>query len=230
MSTKLLITGDGQSELSSYLASGAGSVCLDLEDTVPDDRKAATRGLVPSFLAMSRPADCHAAIRLNPLSTRHGLEDILMLMDLAKLPDLVVLTKIEHAAEIHLLDSLLSGRCAAIPFSVIIETPRALANVESIAVASPRITSLSLGGKDLSKANRMARQWEALLYARSRVVNAAALAGIDVFDEPFHPRDDLAALRENCRRVKDLGFTGKSATDPRHAKIINAVFGADLVP
>jgi citrate lyase subunit beta / citryl-CoA lyase len=64
-----------------------------------------------------------------------------------------------------------------------------------------------------------------MLYARSRIVNAAAAVGIDVFDEPFHPRDDLEGLRQNCMRSKALGFTGKSTTDARHPKVINDVFG-----
>ena len=225
MSSKLLITGGLESSIAPALSSGATSVCLDLEDTVPEDMKVATRKLIPTFVAMSRPDRCEVSVRLSPLSTRHGLEDILTILDLSTLPDSLVLTKVESAEEILVYNQLLSGRCADIPFNVIIETPRALARVDAIAVASARVTSLSFGGKDLSKASRMNRDWEPMLYARSRIVNAAAASAIAVFDEPFHPRDDLDGLRQNCLRTKALGFTGKSTTDLRHPRIINEVFG-----
>ena len=226
MSSRLLITGGEAASIAPALASGARAVCLDLEDTVPDERKPATRGLVAGFLAGDRPPGCRLGVRLSPLSTRDGLQDVLLLLDLAPLPDFVMLTKVESADEVQIVAELLGGRHAAVPLNVIIETPKALANVEAIARASPRIAELSFGGKDLSKANRMQRSWEPLLYARSRIVNAAAMAGLGVVDEPFHPRDDLAALRENCLRVRALGFTGKSTTDARHPAVINEVFGA----
>jgi (S)-citramalyl-CoA lyase len=229
MSSKLLITGGLESSFAPALASGATSVCLDLEDTVPEEMKAATRKLIPAFIGMKRLDNCQVAVRLSPLSTRQGLEDILTILELSTLPDSLVLTKVESAEEILVFDQLLSGTCAHLSFSVIIETPQALARVDSIAVASTRVTSLSFGGKDLSKASRMSRDWEPMLYARSRIVNAAAAAGIAVFDEPFHPRDDLDGLRQNCLRSKALGFTGKSTTDIRHPRIINEVFGRSAV-
>jgi (S)-citramalyl-CoA lyase len=227
MSSKLLVIGGQKEAIAPALASGAGSVCLDLEDTVPDDMKDATRKLVPGFLGAKHPNACKLGVRLSPLSNRDGLVDILMVLGLDILPDFFILTKVESAAEVLIVNELLGGRHARIPFNVIIETPKALASVDDIARASPRIESLSFGGKDLSKALRMARTWEPMLYARSRVVNAAASAGIGVFDEPFHPRDDLDGLRENCRRVRALGFTGKSTTDVRHPVVINEVFSSD---
>jgi len=224
MSSKLLITGGDASLLDPAVSSGATSIALDLEDTVPDDKKVTTRDLVPRLLGMARPGGCKLGVRMSPLSTLDGLTDIQLVNGLERLPDFIILTKVESAPEVRIICDLLGGRLSGIPLSVIIETPQALANVDAIALASPRIESLSFGGKDLSKANRMTRTWEPMLYARSRVVNAAAAAGVSVFDEPFHPRDDLAALRENCRRVRALGFTGKSTTDIRHPAVINEVF------
>jgi citrate lyase beta subunit len=224
MSSKLLITGGQEALFPAAFASGATSICLDLEDTVPDGLKAATRALLPEFLRQGRSCGAELAVRISPLSTREALVDIPFLLDTAELPGSVVLTKVESAAEVLLIDELLGGHCKVVPFNVIIETPRALAAVDEIAAASPRVTALSFGGKDLSKALRMERGWEPMLYARSRIVNAAAARGIGVFDEPFHPRDDLEGLRQNCLRVKAMGFTGKSTTDPRHPSVINAAF------
>ncbi|MDO9712662.1 HpcH/HpaI aldolase/citrate lyase family protein [Paracraurococcus lichenis] len=228
MSSKLLITGGDAAAFAAAFASGATSIALDLEDTVPDDRKAATRALVPDFLGQGRAAGCHVGLRISPLSTRDGIEDIRLLLDAAVQPDSLVLTKVESAAELRLLDELLGGPCAALPLNVIIETPRAIAAVEEIARASRRVEALSFGGKDLSKALGAMRAWEPLFHARAMVVNAARGAGLGAYDEPFHPRDDLEGLRQNCLRVQAMGFTGKSTTDPRHPAVINAVFARPL--
>ena len=224
MGSKLLVTGGSESSFGPAFASGATTVALDLEDTVPEALKGATRALVPSFIARGRAAGCRVGVRMSPLSTRHGIEDILLLLELPMQPDSIVLTKVESPAELMLLDELLSGPCLGLPLNVIIETPRAVAAVEEIARACRRVDSLSFGGKDLSAALGMKREWEPLFHARARLVNAAKGAGVGAYDEPFHPRDDLDGLRMNCERVKAMGFTGKSTTDPRHPAVINAVF------
>jgi len=62
--------------------------------------------------------------------------------------------------------------------------------------------------------------WEPLLYARSRVVHAGALAGIEVLDSPYPELDNEPGLRENCEKVKALGMTGKCA---KHASQIATI-------
>lgn len=224
MSCKLLITGGQESVFEPAFASRPASVCLDLEDTVPDELKPATRALVPGFIARARETGCSPALRLSPLGTLDGLRDVLLLQELADLPDSVVLTKLGSVAELRLYEELLQGRCAGIELTAIIESAEGVNAVEAIATGSPRLKALSFGGKDFSKQMRMKREWEPLFHARSRVAHAAAMAGIGVYDEPFHPRDDLEGLRQHCLRVKAMGFTGKSATDPRHVPVINAAF------
>ena len=48
--------------------------------------------------------------------------------------------------------------------------------------------------------------WEPLLYARSRVVHAAASAGLDVIDVPFLDLDDPEGMEREARLAKGLGF------------------------
>ena len=57
------------------------------------------------------------------------------------------------------------------------------AGVERIATA-PHVTALLLGGVDLSADLGCSMDWVALLYARSRVVHDAALAGVCALDCP----------------------------------------------
>ena len=53
------------------------------------------------------------------------------------------------------------------------------------AAGGSKVSSLIFGGVDLSKELRCASAWEPLLYARSRVVHAAAVAGIGCMDVPL---------------------------------------------
>jgi (S)-citramalyl-CoA lyase len=66
-----------------------------------------------------------------------------------------------------------------------------------------------------------------MLYARSRVVHAAASHGLDAIDVPWLDLDDAQGLLEECRRVQALGFTGKATIHPKQLPVVNAVFTPD---
>jgi (S)-citramalyl-CoA lyase len=135
-----------------------------------------------------------------------------------------MIPKTGSAAEIRLYDTFLDGACAGVRFHVIIESAAGLEDVNGIARASDRIDSLLFGAVDMSADLGSANTWEAMLYARSRVAHAAALAGLDLIDVPFLDLEDEAALQREAARSRDLGFTGKAAIHPKQIPIINAVF------
>jgi citrate lyase subunit beta/citryl-CoA lyase len=62
------------------------------------------------------------------------------------------------------------------------------------------------------------------LYARSRMVLAARLAGIDVIDAPFAGFRDQESGRKDADFSARLGFDGKSAISPRQIPGIHAAF------
>jgi citrate lyase beta subunit len=74
---------------------------------------------------------------------------------------------------------------------------------------------------------RCEKAWEPLLYTRSRLVHAAASAGIDLLDVPFLNLDDPDGLAAEARACARLGFTGKAAIHPNQISIINAAFTPD---
>jgi len=170
------------------------------------------------------PAKVEPMVRVNPLSTAEGLKDILALRDCAAPPPALMLAKVGSAEEIRLYDELLTGICGAIRYHVIIESTDGLANVQEIANASPRIDSLLFGAVDMSADLRAEKTWEALLYARSRVVHAAARRGLDLLDVPYLKLDDLDGLETEASASCALGFTGKAAIHPSQIPIINRVF------
>ena len=66
--------------------------------------------------------------------------------------------------------------------------------------------------------------WENLLYARSRLVHAAAGANIDLIDVPSLNLNDAEGLEAAAKASAGLGFTGKAAIHPKQLEVINRCF------
>lgn len=207
------------------LDAGADVVCVDMEDAVALDRKDEGRKLaLPLFADASHPRVERMA-RINALSTAHGLKDLQVILDALAPPPALMVPKVKSAEEIQLLDALLSTDLTRhIRFCVIIETNQGLERAHEIARASERVDSLILGAVDMSAELRCEKSWEPLLYTRSRLVHAAASAGIDLLDVPYLNLDDLAGLRLEAAGCARLGFTGKASIHPTQIPIINEAF------
>jgi len=207
------------------LASGADMVCIDLEDAIAPEHKDEARAKTLALFAERQADDgVERLVRINGLRTRDGIADLHALLASARPPPALMLPKIKSAADVEALDELLDGAHANIRFHVIIETNEGLENCHEIAVASPRIDSLLFGAIDLSASLRVEPTWDALLYARSRVVHAAATAGLDLIDVPYLDLDDTAGLEAAARAAANLGMTGKAAIHPKQIAFLNATF------
>jgi (S)-citramalyl-CoA lyase len=227
----LFVPGLRPDRFAKALGSGADIVCVDIEDAVPLARKDEARALTFPLFGEVGPSHVETMVRINPLSTPEGLKDILALRDCTAPPKALMLAKPGSAAEIRLYDELLQGSCAGIRFHVIIESTDGLANVMDIANASTRIDSLLFGAVDMSADLRAEKTWEALLYARSRVVHVAARYGLDLLDVPWLNLDDQDGLKIEAEMSSALGFTGKASIHPKQIPVINDVFSPspDLV-
>lgn len=224
----LFVPGLRPDRFEKALEAEADIVCADLEDAVARDRKAEARSLTLPLFGKHARADIELMLRINGLSTPDGLKDLTALLEMASPPPAIMIPKIRSAEEVQLIDALLStGAAREIRFCVIIETNQGLERAHEIARASPRIDSMILGAVDMSADLRCQKAWEPLLYARSRLVHAAASAGIDLLDVPFLNLEDPDGLREEARRCAALGFTGKASIHPKQLAIIHEAFTPD---
>lgn len=207
------------------LESGADIVCIDMEDAVALERKDEGRAAtLPLFRERSHP-HVEQMVRINGLSTYHGLKDLQALIECASPPPSIMIPKIRSAEEVQLIDALLStGPARQIRFCVIIETNQGLERAVDIARASARIDSMILGAVDMSADLRCVKAWEPLLYARSRLVHAAASAGIDLLDVPYLNLDDASGLQAESTACARLGFTGKASIHPSQIPVIHDAF------
>jgi citrate lyase beta subunit len=210
------------------LDSGADIVCIDMEDAVARSRKDEGRALtLPLFQSNSHP-NVERMVRINGLSTADGLKDLSAIIESEAPPPSIMIPKIRSAEEVQLIEMLLSsGPARQIRFCVIIETNQGLEHAIEIAKSSARIDSIILGAVDMSADLRCEKSWEPLLYARSRLVHAAASAGIDLLDVPYLNLDDAEGLRKEATACARLGFTGKASIHPNQLAIIHEAFTPD---
>jgi len=210
------------------LATGADAVCIDLEDGVALKAKDSARRQALSVLANRSPTLAEVSLRINDVKTILGQTDLAELVNSGARPDALMLPKVSGEDEIKHVESVLASRNETLPLIVQIETARGLSAATEIARASSNISALFFGAIDLSSDLGCAVEWEALLYARSRVVLAAGLAGISALDSPFMNVQSVDALAEESRQVRRLGFAGKAAVHPSQVSVIQQAFSPSV--
>lgn len=189
---------------------------------MPPGRKAEGRTAVQAALRqIPRNGEVHLAARINSLRSLDGVADMLACLELRQTGlEALVLPKVETHDEVRWAGALADEANSHLDLYVIVETNDGLENCREIAKSHPRLKALFFGGFDLSTALGSAMAWEPLLYARSRVVHAAASAGIEALDSPFPEVDNLNGLRASAEQAKSLGMVGKAA---KHASQIPAI-------
>lgn len=207
------------------LAVGADIMCVDLEDAIAPQHKAAARAATLKWFAEAElDGTVEAMVRINAPRTPEGMRDIDAVLASPKAPPALMLPKVKSPAEITALAELFDELKIATRLQVIVETNEALEAAWEIARASDRIDAVFFGGVDMAADLRCHNSWNALLYARSRVVHAAAGAGVDVIDVPYLDLNDMDGMRAEAEAAAELGFSGKGSIHPKQVPVLNAVF------
>lgn len=207
------------------LASGTDIVCVELEDGIaPKDKEEARRNALALFETPQADDGVERIVRINSVRERFGFEDVQAVLASTAPPPALMMPKVRSPDEIEILDQLLTEAGHPTRLHVIIETNAGLESVFEIAQCSERIDALFFGGVDMAAELRCSNSWNPLLYARSRVVHAAASAGLDVIDVPYLDLEDPEGMRIEAERARDLGFGGKGAVHPKQIAALNEVF------
>ena len=207
------------------LKSGVDMVCVELEDGIaPKDKQEARRKALALFEAPPADDNVEKILRINSVRERFGIEDLSAILNSKSPPPAIMMPKVRTADEVVLVDQLLGEAQHLTRIHVIIETNEGLEAAHEIARASTRIDALFFGAIDMAPELRCDLSWENLLYARSRVVHAAASAGLDVIDVPHLDLDDMEGMRIAAEQARALGFAGKGSIHPKQIPILNEVF------
>jgi citrate lyase beta subunit len=206
------------------LRAGADCVCLDLEDAVPANSKSAARPDALNFLVGAGAKGPIRGVRINALSSAAGVRDLAGLADAAPKGGLLMLPKVESAAEVQLVASILDEVGSDTGLIALVETAEGLSAVEDIARASDRLRALMFGGIDLSAELGAHMNSDTMCVARARIVQAARAGGRDVLDVPELDFRNAEKVQNAAQNAVANGFTGMAAIHPSNLATINAAF------
>ena len=213
---------------SKALVSGADMVCVELEDGIaPKDKVAARAKALALFKKPQADDGIERIVRINCLRDAFGLDDVQAILATDTPPPALMLPKVRTPDEVVWLDDHLTARGHGCRLHIIIETNEGLEAAFDIAKCSSRIEALFFGGVDMAAELRCKNSWEPLLYARSRVVHAAASSGLDVVDVPFLDLEDVEGMKREAELVRELGYSGKGSIHPKQISALNEVFTPD---
>ena len=209
---------------------GADTVIFDLEDAVSISEKDAARQLVHNAIKRLK-YPCEVAVRINHIQTPFGLNDLKAILP-AK-PDLIRLPKAESADDIRIIDQIITEAEAingfasgSIQMMAAIETAKGLMHAYEIAIASPRMVALAIGGEDFIADLKTTRSkgGQELFVARSQLLLAARAAGLQAIDSVFTDANDEETFVTETQMIKGLGFDGKSVINPRQVRLVKEIF------
>jgi len=227
------------------LASDADAVFLDLEDAITPDSKPAAREDVVSAIKELDWQGRPALFRANALDTPYFYRDLIEVVEEAGSSlDAVIVPKVNRPEDLYAVSTLLSQlelamelETGKIELEAQIESAEGLANVDSIARATDRLTALHFGPGDFAASVLMPLtsigvmdEWDEVYpghrfhYAMQRIVVAARVAGLRVLDGPVADYGDEEGLRQACVIARSLGFDGKWCIHPAQIEIVHEVF------
>lgn len=227
----LFVPGNSPGMLADAHIYGSDSLMFDLEDAVPLSEKDAARMLVYNALRTIDYGNAEVIVRVNPLSTPYGREDIrAMVFGGAQV---IRMPKTETAQDVIDTEKCIeetekeAGKeIGSTKILVALESALGIVNAYSIAISSKRIIGIALGAEDYCanlKTTRSREETE-LFYARSAIVVAARAAGIDAVDTVYSNVNDMDGLIEQTKLIKQMGFDGKSVINPRQIDPIQQVY------
>jgi len=206
----------------------ADVLLLDLEDSVAPETKDSARAQLLGVLREGGYGKREIIVRINALSTPWGLADMAAFAEVK--PHGLLAPKVFSGEDIVAIDAAMTktGYSADTALWVMIETPRAILNIASIAAAKggTRLTAFVMGTNDLAKDTRarIAPGRAAFHAALGLAVTAARAEGIVAIDGVFNDIADAAGFEAECRQGLEFGFDGKTLIHPSQIETCNAVY------
>jgi citrate lyase subunit beta/citryl-CoA lyase len=231
MRSKLFVPASRPELFAKALAGDADALSFDLEDAVPESRKAEARQTLQAFLReiAARPHGKIVIVRVNGLATPHFEADVAAVAGPGV--DMINLPKPESAAEVRAAAAVIARHDAARalprPIGILanVESPRGLRLAAEIAGADPRVVGLQLGLGDLFEPYGLDRADARAVHAMQLAVRlAAAEAGIWACDTVYGTVKDPDGFTREAETARRLGFVGKSCIHPTQVPLANAVF------
>jgi citrate lyase subunit beta/citryl-CoA lyase len=245
MRSELFVPARDPAVIAKAAASAADAVCIDLEDSVSVDHKAASRPNVARGLSELDFRGKRRVFRINALDTGFALRDVIEVVEAAgSYVDAVMVPKVGSANDVRFVDQLLTQiemerglQRGRIGIEAQIETAAGMAWLREIAQASPRLQVLIFGPGDYSASMRMpssgigahdandasypGHRWHAAMH---NIVVAARAFGLLCLDGPYAAYNDRAGFERSCRIARAMGFDGKQCIHPSQIPTVHTAF------
>src|SRR3954464_7629027 len=221
--------------IESAARSDADLVFLDLEDAVaPAEKEAARARAIDALRELGWGAGVRA-VRVNGVGAPWAYRDVIeVVLGAGDALDVLIVPKVRAPRDVWWVETLLDQlEAKSVALEALIEEAEAVGRVEEIARSSRRLEALIVGFGDLSASQGMppgvltggvSYPGDIWHHVRARTVLAARAAGIEAIDGPYPSFRDPDGYREEARRARALGFSGKWAIHPSQIELANDAF------
>lgn len=226
----LAMPGSNARALEKGKALKADVLMFELEDGVAENAKGLAREQVVAAVNSGDYGQRLLVVRVNARGSQWYRADIAALA--AAGPHAIVIPKVNAREDILKVsaDLIAAGAPPSTRLWAMIETPRALFDVEKIAGAADnsasRLEALMLGPNDIAKSTkaRLTPGRPALLAWLSAAVLAARVHDVEIIDGIYNDFADEAGLRAEAEQGRDFGFDGKMLIHPGQIAPVNEIF------
>ncbi|MBU6195477.1 MAG: CoA ester lyase [Burkholderiales bacterium] len=203
---------------------GADALVVDLEDSIPPDRKAAARPMARTAVADLARRGATVVLRVNaaPANWQQDLDG----MPVDALAT-VMLPKVETPGQVDALAQALGalGGGHSPPITALIETPRGVLAARELA-AHPALCALGFGAEDYAACLGVPASPAALSWPAHQVLTCAHAHGLQCWGlaASIAEIQDLAAFEQSVLAARAMGFTGSVCIHPRQVPVVNRSF------
>ncbi|MGQ0625916.1 MAG: HpcH/HpaI aldolase/citrate lyase family protein [Sporichthyaceae bacterium] len=227
MRSLLFVPGGKLALLEKVARCSPDAVVLDWEDAVAQGEKDSVLAACVPHLTLNRPDATTFLIRINPVGTPWHDADLAACGELSEIGaiDGVVLPKYEAVEQLAAVHDALTSAARVV---VGIESGLGVAESRALLAAAgmTRPDAVYFGAEDYAAdigARRTPHSAE-VLYARSRVVLHAALAGVIALDQAVVAVRDTAHFVTDATAGRDLGYAGKICLHPDQVRAAHDIF------
>ena len=226
----LFVPASNERAIAKLASLDCDAVIFDLEDAVAPEAKAAAREKLRGFFAARGEGGPECVIRINPLTSEWGTEDLLAAR--ACKPDAILLPKVNSPRDVHDIDDMLdeTDAPASVRVWIMIETAKAMLNIGPLAEigrdGAARLDCFVAGTNDLVKETGilMTPDRRYLTPWLLQMVLAARAGGLDVLDGVSNDFRDLDRFADECAEGAAMGFDGKTLIHPAQIGPANSAF------
>ncbi|XP_022103542.1 citrate lyase subunit beta-like protein, mitochondrial [Acanthaster planci] len=238
----LYVPGSDERKLAKLSGLTVDCAVMDCEDGVASNRKDVARETIRKSLeSLHLPTVGDVAVRINAVDSGLAEEDLKEVLQAERLPDTLMLPKVESEGHLQWLADKLSAHFGSKPpaspikLVIFVESAIGLLRLANICEEGQRLSRTTpfftlegvvFGSDDFCADIGATRTPEAteLMYARQKVVTIAKAYRLQAIDLVHIDYKDLESLERQSLEGARMGFTGKQVIHPNQIPVVQKAF------